>query len=175
MGINNLLLTLPSHVHFRPFILQRNTSGNRCPLLAWRLPASGGIERWVFTSGERCYLWTVCIDSVPLSLSFRSISHFTFTQIQRFKVKRDAPGSNNSHTFAARGHMTPALERSLVFWGAAHLFPTSAPPPSPSPQMWINSYPQTSLKIPSPGCCLFSQGPDQKRPRAACAEGAPLF
>lgn len=62
-----------------------------------------------------------------------------------------------------------------LFWGSAHLFPTSTPPPSPSPQMWINCYPQTSLKIPSPGCRLFSQGPDQKRPRAACVEGASLF
>lgn len=63
------------------------------------------------------------------------------------------------------------LSSCTLFWGSAHLFPTSTPPPSPSPHKWINSYPQTSLKIPSPGCRLFSQGPDQKRPRAACAEG----
>lgn len=63
------------------------------------------------------------------------------------------------------------LSSCTLFWGSAHLFPTSTPPPSPSPHKWINSYPQTSLKIPSPGCRLFSQGPDQKRPRAACVEG----
>lgn len=100
---------------------------------ASRRPASGGIERWVFTSVERCYLWTVCIDSGPFSLRFCSISHFTFTQIQRFKVKLDVPGSNNSHTFAVKGHMTPALMLYLVFSLAllrfspfmSHLYATS--------------------------------------------------
>lgn len=70
---------------------------------------------------------------VHFPLSLCSLSHFTFTQIQRFKVKRDAPGSNNSPTFAVRGHMTPAPMLYLVFLHAllrfspfiSHLYATS--------------------------------------------------
>lgn len=157
MGINNLLLTLPSHVHFLPFILQLNTSGNRCPALTAGLTASGEIEHWVFTSVVSCYLWTVCSDSV-ISVFFKRLLYFL--------LLIHIPDVNSSHIFTVKSHVIAALTFYLALllamlrfspfisqlYAASFTFTSDVK----------NGHPRTSLKIPSPGCRLFSQGPDQK-------------
>lgn len=100
MGINNLLLTLPSHVRFLPFILQLNISGNRCPALATGLTPSGEIEHWVFTSVVSCYLWTVCSDSV-ISVFFKRLLYFL--------LLIHIPDVNSSHIFTVKSHVIAAL------------------------------------------------------------------